>query len=127
MRLISELKRQAPYDCIRAVDIGLLRLPLGEGQPLTGIVEAENWKKKPRVRKYLKGEIVRLVPILTSRDTVEIDDNFEIVFLCPSDSLKEVVMLTRDVWFTGTNVIRPIPDRDPHVIEAKKSTTLRPQ
>lgn len=42
----------------------------------------------------LKEEKVRLVPILTSRDTVEIDDNFEIVCRCPSDGLEEVVMLS---------------------------------
>lgn len=37
-------------------------------------------------------------------------------------------MLSRDVWFTGTNVICPIPDRDPHVIEPKNThNTLSPQ
>lgn len=50
---------------------------------------------------------------------MEINNNFEIVFRCPRDGLKEVVMLSRDVWFAGTNIISPIPDRDPHVIESK--------
>jgi hypothetical protein len=75
--------------------------------------------ENPVRKDELKGKPVQLVPILTSRGTVEIDDNFEIVSRCPSDGLKEVVMLSRDVWFTGTNVIRPIPDRDPHVVESK--------
>lgn len=50
---------------------------------------------------------------------MEIDDNFEIVRRRPSDGLEEVVLLSRDVWFTITNIIGPIPDWDPHVIESK--------
>lgn len=50
---------------------------------------------------------------------MEFDDNFEIACRGPSDGLKEVLMLPRDVRFTGANIISPIPDRDPHVIESK--------
>jgi hypothetical protein len=45
-----ELIRQLLYNCIRAVNIGLIQLPLGGRQPLTRVVEArmlcENgWQK----------------------------------------------------------------------------------
>jgi hypothetical protein len=52
---------------------------------------------------------------------MEIDNNFEFVCHCPSDGLEEVGMLSRDVRFTGTNIISPIPDRDSHVIESKNN------
>lgn len=58
---------------------------------------------------------------------MEIDDNFEVMCRCPTDGFKEVVMLSRDEWFTGANVIRPIPDRDPHVIEPNNKHKQTPK
>ena len=50
---------------------------------------------------------------------MKIDNNLEIVRLCPSDSPEKVVVLPREERFARTDVVGPIPDRDAHVIESK--------
>jgi hypothetical protein len=62
------------------------------------------------------------VPVLASGGTMEIDDHLEIVFFCPSDGAHEVVVLSLDEGLVRTDVVRPIPDRNSHVIESKNST-----
>jgi hypothetical protein len=39
MGIIAKLGRNALYDCIRASDIGLIRLPLGKTDLVTGVIE----------------------------------------------------------------------------------------
>jgi hypothetical protein len=50
---------------------------------------------------------------------MKIDNNLEIVCLCPSYSLEKVVVLPRDERFARTDIVGPIPDWDAHVIESK--------
>ena len=52
---------------------------------------------------------------------MEIDDHLEIVFFCPGDGAHEVVVLSLDEGFVRTDVVRPIPDRNSHVIESDDS------
>ena len=50
---------------------------------------------------------------------MKIDDNLEVVFSCPRDSLDEVVVLPLDIWFARTNFVSPITYRDAHMVESK--------
>ena len=54
---------------------------------------------------------------------MEIDDNLEIVCLCPTDGIIEVGCLPLDVRLARPNIKGPIADRDTHVIESKIRTT----
>jgi hypothetical protein len=65
------------------------------------------------------------MPILTSGGTVKVDDNLDIVFLRPSDSLEKVVMLPLYIWVARGKVVGPISNRDAHVIESRNNTTSR--
>jgi len=94
--IIVEFSRNLCKDPICAVDIGLVRVPAGEWHPLTRVIE----------------------PVLTSRGTVEIDDDLEFVFRCPADRLNKVVVLSLDIRFTGTDLVGPISYWDAHVVES---------
>jgi hypothetical protein len=56
---------------------------------------------------------------------VKVDDNLEVVFLRPSDSLEKVVVLPLYIWFARSDVVSPISNRDAHVIESRNNTTSR--
>lgn len=48
---------------------------------------------------------------------MKVNNNFDAMILCPANSLRQVWYLSLDVGFAGRDVIRPIPDGNPYVIE----------
>ena len=64
---------------------------------------------------------VSFIPVLTSRDAVEIDDNLQTVFTCPLDSLKEISVLPLNKRLVGCDFVGPIPYWDAHVIESDQT------
>jgi hypothetical protein len=49
---------------------------------------------------------------------VKVDYNLDIVGLRPTDSFKEIVVLSLDERFAGGNIIRPIAYRNAHMVES---------
>jgi hypothetical protein len=49
---------------------------------------------------------------------MKVYNNLDIVFLRPSDSLEEEVMLSLGIWFARNEIVGPIPYRDAYVIES---------
>ena len=70
---------------------------------------SDNWYRKQ----------VSLIPVLTSRGTVEIDNNLETVICCPTDRVTKVVALSLVIRFTATDIVSPISYWDAHVIESE--------
>jgi hypothetical protein len=64
---------------------------------------------------------VPFIPVLTSRDAVEIDYNLQTVFPCPLDSLKKIFVLPLNKRLVGCDFVRPIPYWDAHVIESDQT------
>jgi hypothetical protein len=71
------------------------------------------------IRLDLNKRRMTFIPVLTSRDAVEIDYNFQTMPPCPLDSLKEIFVLPLDIRLAGCDFVGPIPYRDAHVIESR--------
>ena len=67
------------------------------------------------------------IPILASGDPVEINDDFEAILLCPTDSLGQVATLALQVRLTWTHIVGPIADRDPNVVQSINRYELTPE
>jgi len=118
MGIAAKLRRNALKDSIRASDIGSVRLPLGKTELVTGVIESR--KKESNVRYEGQGwRQPPVVPILTSRGTMKIDDDPKVVFSCPRHSPGEVVVLPLYIRFARTDFVSPITNRDPHMVESK--------
>lgn len=83
----------------------------------------------PKTQKILKQEIDDLpqslttvtgvvVPVLAPRCTVQVNHNLDIVVPRPADHSVEVVRLSLDVRLSSGDVVRPVTDRNSHVIQA---------
>ena len=68
-----------------AIDIGQVRLPLGVRQPVTRVIEArvvdENISKNQEERR------VPIIPVLTSRDAVDVKYTLQTVLPCPTNKV----------------------------------------
>src|SRR6266851_3806314 len=118
MGIFAEVMCNFLNDTIRAVDIGLVRLPLGEGHLMARVGESGIMGNTVRIEDTRIGDNPCL-PILTSRGAVKIDENLKIMFCCPSDGLEEEAVLPLDIRFAGTDFVSPIPYRNTHMIESK--------
>ena len=67
------------------------------------------------------GRAAESVPVLASGGPVEINDDFEAILLCPTDSLGQVATLALQVRLTWTDIVRPIADGDAYVIQSINS------
>ena len=57
-------------------------------------------------------------PVLASWDTVEVDDHLQVVVPSPRNGILQILQLPLDVWLLGANLKRPVPYRDPDVVQA---------
>jgi hypothetical protein len=113
--LVAELRGNALEDLIGAFNIGWVRLPLGVRHLVTRVIEAG---LQMTISDLTRNEIrIPFIPVLTSRDAVEIDYNLKTVIPCPLDSLKEIFVLPLDIRLVGCDFVGPIPYWDAHVIE----------
>jgi hypothetical protein len=55
--------------------------------------------------------------VLTAGCTVQIQDDLDVVFSCPSDRAVEVLRLSLQVRFSPRHIVRPEPDRDSDVVQ----------
>jgi hypothetical protein len=117
MGVVTELGCDAFKNSIGAIDIDRVRLPLGVRQPVTRVIEArvvdENISKNQEERR------VPIIPVLTSRDAVEINYNLQAVLPCPTDSLEEVFVLPLNIRLARCDFVGPITYWDAHVIKSK--------
>ena len=57
-------------------------------------------------------------PVLASWDTVEVDDHLQVVVPSPRNGILQILQLPLDVRLPGANLKRPVPYRDPDVVQA---------
>ena len=57
-------------------------------------------------------------PVLASRDAVEVDDHLQVVVSSPCNGILQILQLPLDVRLPGVNFKRPVPYRDPDVVQA---------
>ena len=57
-------------------------------------------------------------PVLASRHTVEVDDHLQVVVSSPRNGILQILQLPLDVRLPGANLKRPVPYRDPDVVQA---------
>ena len=67
------------------------------------------------------------IPILASGGPMEINDDFEAIMLCPTDSLGQVRTLALQVRLTRTYIVGPITDGDTNVVQSINRIKLAPK
>lgn len=55
---------------------------------------------------------------------MEVDDNLDAVRACPRDGLLQVGQLTSDVGLAGSDLERPVSDRDADVVKSECYGTI---
>jgi hypothetical protein len=84
---------------------------------VTRVIEARVIDEKYQLN--LDKRRVPIIPVLTSRDAVEINYNLQTVLPCPTDSLEKIFALTLNIRLARCDFVGPITYRDAHVIESK--------